>query len=171
MLEAALSRWRGTAAARLQRTYPKPEHVTCSYCKQSWGPWPGTALVESCRICRRPLVLAQMVNKRKPPHEAWNVIDLIEAGGGMALILLLPFIIFGPIAPFTGGKIIAIAVFVAGSVFLADGVLAMRTGVIRFGKHVEFETQAQMLGFMRVLFGLIAYGISAFGVAMFTRLI
>lgn len=122
-------------------------------------------------MCQRPLVLARMLNRRRAETEAWNVIDLIEATGGMALIAVFPFILFGPIPPFAGGKILAIAVFVAGSVFLTDGVLGMRSGVSRVGKHVELGERAKIIGFARAVFGLIAYGISAFGVALFTRLI
>ena len=58
-----------------------------------------------------------------------------------------------------------------GSVFLTDGVLGMRAGISRVGKHLELGERARLIGFARALFGAIAYGISAFGVALFTRLI
>lgn len=165
-----LSALRGSKARR-RRTLPQPAFVNCGYCRQVWGPWPGTSAIEACPMCRRPLVLARTLNPRRAESETWSVIDLIEAAGGMALIAVFPFILFGPIPPFAGGKILAIAVFVEGSVFLTDGVLGMSGGVSRVGKHLELGERARLIGFARALFGAIAYGISAFGVALFTRLI
>ncbi len=92
----------------------------------------------------------------------------MNAFQGVVALAVLGALIAAAIHPRWAGRLIALALFIAASAHTADGVLAIRTGFVRWYSHGVAGYRAKLLGFAKTTFGLIAFVLSFFGIFAFS---
>lgn len=156
----------GSYARSRLRKHRRRTSVCCPYCRQRWGPWTGQ-VIEPCQACRRPLFLLRRLNRRTHPDQVSSVLDTINGLQGVVVIAALAALMLDWIAPRQLARTFAMALFVAASAYTTDGVLGLRSGILRIFTQVIVERQAQIASVAKIATGLVAFGLSFFGIFLF----
>lgn len=140
--------------------------VRCPYCRCEWGPWTGST-IEACRACTRPLYLSADLNPTAHRNRVSSVLDTITALQGMFLIACIGGLALGWMSPRQLGQVIAMAMFVAASGYATDGVLGVRSGIVRaFGQLVTGKG-AKAASIAKIGVGIVAFALSFLGIVLF----
>ena len=161
---ALATQWSGRAEAERRRRLPE----RCPYCGQSQA-FHGSA-IEPCGFCRRPLIrtITGIVRGRRVPPVA--LLDAINALQGILVLAVIAALIAGYLSLRTLGQTIAIAMVMAATAQMTDGVLGMHTGVVRlFGKLV-LGRKARLASSTKVAAGVVAFVLSLLGIILFAGL-
>ena len=103
--------------------------------------------------------------RRRVPPVA--LLDAINALQGFFVLAAITALLAGCLLPRALGRTIAIAMFMAATAQMTDGVLGMRTGVVRlFGKLV-LGREARLASSTKVGAGVVGFVLSLLGIILF----
>jgi hypothetical protein len=142
--------------------------VCCSYCERRWGPWEPVA-IQPCPWCLRPLYLTAMLNRFARKDQVSGLLDTVDAVQGIGVSIMLLVLAFHGLEPRTVGLTIAMAMFVAATAHACDGVLALKTGVIRSLGRLRTGRRMKVWAWGKIAAGIAALVLSFTGILIFTR--
>ncbi len=143
-------------------------YVLCSYCSRYWGPWDDSA-IQPCPHCRRPMFLTRWLNPLARPGRVSGLLDVVDACQGVAVIGVIAALIAGWMSPRAVGQAIAMAMFVAASAHVSDGVLGLNTEIIRWFGKLHTGTTMRPIAWFRTAAGIAAFILSFGGILIFTH--
>jgi hypothetical protein len=146
---------------------PSHDQLVCAYCRTQWGPWTGVAIAP-CPRCARPLFLTSTLLRQVSREKVSGLLDSINAIQGMVVLLAILGLLLGLIQPRTLGQTIAMAMFVAATAHTTDGVLGMRTGILRVFGTMIAGSHAKPAAVAKIAMGVVAFGMSLFGILLFS---
>ena len=135
--------------------------ITCPYCWQTFGPW-GAAAIEPCRMCERPLHRSLGWAR---PRRVVLLLETVNALQGIGVMVAGIAFVTGAITLPRLCAWIALALFVAGSVHIANGMLSWKTQLRRSSATMITGYPARIAGAAQVIFGVCALVLSAIGFA------
>ena len=95
------------------------------------------------------------------------MLDTVNATQGIVMIASFTAMILGWISARQLGQTVAMAMFVAASAYTTDGVLGVKSRVVRvFGQLVQGE-KAPILSMGKIVVGLAAFALSLLGIVLF----
>lgn len=140
-------------------------NVRCPCCDAIVADIPPVWRIEPCRHCKRPLMLVRMATRTGLYHLR-NVIDLAGSIYGIVTMLLVISFVASGMGLFTFAKAITILLFVIGSILAVDGVLSLETAIDQSWKITRRGTMARVLGFGKIVGGLLALALVAVGLSL-----
>lgn len=147
------------ARSRRRPTRPLIPFLTCPYCRQTFGPW-GQEAIEPCHVCRRPL--HRSLNWRRRPRVVL-LLSTINALQGVGMMIAGVLFFTGNMALRRLLGCMILALFVAGTSYIADGILAWQTQLTRRFGRVITGPAARVDAITTALFGLAANLLSTIG--------
>ena len=138
----------------------------CPYCRTTLVEWPGARRLEPCPTCERPMVLLRSIRHWRGPLRLYGLFDLGWMAYMVAMVVLTAMALVGFVDLLSYLRLIAILLFVIGSILCADGILSIVTGLDKTGRHVRRDRLAKALGGGKIIIGLAALALTAIGIGL-----
>ncbi len=138
----------------------------CPYCRTEMVKWPGTRRLEPCFICQRPMVLLRSIRHWHGPLRLYGLFELGWLAYLAAMIVLTGMALVGVVDLLTYLRLIAILLFVIGSILCADGILGITTGLDKTVARVRRDRIAKAFGTIKIVTGLAALVLTTIGIGL-----
>lgn len=138
----------------------------CPYCRTKMVEWPGPRRLEPCFICQRPMVLLRSVRHWHGPLRLYGLFELGWLAYMVAMVGLTGMALVGFVDLLSYLRLIAILLFVIGSILCADGILGITTGLDKTGARVRRDRLAKAFGTAKIMIGLAALVLTAIGIEL-----
>lgn len=138
----------------------------CPYCRTALVEWPGERRLEPCPTCERPMVLLRSIRNWHGPMRLYGLFELGWLAYMAAMIVLTGLAFVGFIDLLSYLRLIAILLFVIGSILCADGILGLATGLDKTASRVRRDRLAKALGAAKIMIGLAALFLTAIGIGL-----
>lgn len=138
----------------------------CPCCSHPLREWRRGASIDSCRVCKRPLVLAPSLLNPRGPHTLRSLLDLAGGLYGTAtLVLVVVFLLSGmPALYFV--KYFSVLLYVIGSALLVDGFLGLRSKIDRTWGKLRYANHAILMAIGKLNAGAMAIVLTIVGIMM-----
>lgn len=138
----------------------------CPYCRTALVEWPGARRLEPCPTCERPMVLLRSIRNWHGPLRLYGLFELGWLAYMAAMIVLTGLALVGFLDLLSYLRLIAILLFVIGSILCADGILGLTTGIDKTASRVRRDRWAKALGAAKIMIGLAALFLTAIGIGL-----
>lgn len=138
----------------------------CPYCRTTLVEWPGSRRLEPCPTCERPMVLLRSLRHWHGPMRLYGLFELGWLAYMVAMVVLTGMALVGFMDLLSYLRLIAILLFVIGSILCADGILGITTGLDKTGTRVRRDRIAKALGAAKIMVGLAALVLTAIGIGL-----
>ena len=141
-------------------------HVACPVCGDVVATWPQHAWVERCRRCRRPLILVPV---RVRPFRVFRIMSLLEGMRCLAasLALLALACLVARMVPLPHVILLSAMAFAAqGIAELGDGVLGLRSNLVRNWGRLHAGHKARTASVAKCAISVILLLLAATGISL-----
>jgi hypothetical protein len=139
--------------------------VRCPCCASMVEHLPLLWTIEPCRVCRRPLVLARAIGRRRLFYLR-NLLDIAGAIYGVATLGFVLAFVLSELDARAFVKVVTILLFFVGSLLAVDGLLSCRTGIDRTWNVTRRGVVARLLGVCKIASAALALWLVAIGVSL-----
>lgn len=135
----------------------------CPYCRSDIASWRRGSWIETCKSCRRPMVLIRSPFDRNGPLRLRGLLDIASHIYGIATIIMVISFVFAGMSPLFFVKLLALLLYLIGSILLTDSVLGLLSRIDRTWGQVRYNGKAHLFSVGKLAAGLIAVMLTIIG--------
>ncbi len=138
----------------------------CPYCRTALADWPGSRRLETCPTCERPMVLLRSIRHWQGPLRLYGLFEIGWLAYMAAMIGMTGMALASFIDLLSYLRLVAILLFVIGSILCADGILGITTGLDKTGSRMHRDRIAKAFGAAKIGTGLASLLLTAIGIGL-----